>query len=267
MQKKRFVKLTLVSILLCAVTMILPWILKERFSSTLAASHKPNSPRSAGEAQKPGIKFGTAYQHDTSAPLRDMAQQSVKAPKAKLARGTDSVAILVSGISPDTKGAVGATQNIKLGNNRYQVFDTRTGASLLDSSDVSTIWAGFGNACATGGAGDTVVLYDKVADRWVISRFASATGGKAATEQCFAVSATSDATGSYYRYAFHLGPNFIDSPHVSIRPDGYLMGDSVYNESGTERLGTQFFLFDRTAMLAGAAATFTSPGLDRKSVV
>lgn len=262
MRNKRLVKIVSVSILLFAVTMILPRILKERFSSALAATYKQDSPRSAGEAQKPGITFGASYQRDTSVPLRDMAQQSVKASKAMTARGTDSAAILVSGISPDTKGAVGATQRVKLGNNRYQIFDNRTGASVLDFSDISTVWAGFGGSCATGGAGNAVVLYDKVADRWVISQFASATGGKAATEQCFAVSTTSDATGSYHRYAFHLGANFIDSPHLSIRSDGYLMGDSVYNESGTERLGSQFFMFDRTAMLAGAAATFTSPGLD-----
>lgn len=263
MRNKRLVKIASVSILLFAVTMILPWILKERFSSTLAATYKQDRSRNnAGEVQKPGITFGSSYQHDTSEPLRDMAQQSVKASKARTARGTDSVAIFVSGISPDTKGAVGVTQRVKLGNNRYHIFDNRTGTSVLDSSDISTIWASFGGSCATGGAGDAVVLYDKVADRWVISQFASATGGKAATEQCFAVSTTSDATGSYYRYAFHLGANFIDSPHLSIRPDGYLMGDSVYNESGTERLGSQFFMFDRTAMLAGAASSFTSPGPD-----
>ncbi|HBB96052.1 MAG TPA: hypothetical protein DC054_11740, partial [Blastocatellia bacterium] len=113
-----------------------------------------------------------------------------------------------------------------------------------------------------GGAGDGVVIYDKLADRWVMSQFASLTGGKAVTEECFAVSTTSDASGSYYRYAFHLGGNFIDSPHLSVQPDGYLMGDSVYNEAGTERLGNQFFMFDRTAMLNGAAATVSSPGID-----
>ncbi len=234
---------------------------------------KQDSPRIAGQDQDPGITFGTSYHNDTSPRLRDMVQvpvtpnkvglrQSIKAPKAMTARGIDSGAILVSGISADTNGEVGATQRVKIANKGYQIFDNLTGASVLGSSDISTIWAGFGGSCATGGAGDAVVLYDKVADRWVISQFASATGGKAVTEECFAVSTTGDATGSYYRYAFHLGTNFIDSPHLSVRPDGYLMGDSVFNESGTERLGNQFFVFDRKAMLAGTAATFTSPGLD-----
>src|SRR5262245_18879966 len=92
-----------------------------------------SSSRAMGEAQKPGITFGASYQHDTSEPLREMAQQSVKAPKAKTARGADSAAILFSGISPDTNGAVGATHRVKLVNKGYQVFDNRTGASLLDS--------------------------------------------------------------------------------------------------------------------------------------
>ena len=232
-----------------------------------------DSPRSAGQDQDPGITLGTSYHNDTSPRLRDMVPvpltpskvgvgQSINTPKGMTVRGTDSGAILVSGISADTNGEVGTTQRVKIANKGYQIFDNRTGASVLIPSDISTIWAGFGGSCATGGAGDAVVLYDKLADRWVISQFASAKGGKAVTEECFAVSTTSDATGSYYRYAFHLGANFIDSPHLSVRPDGYLMGDNVFNGSGTERLGNQFFVFDRTAMLTGAAATFTSPGID-----
>ncbi|HEV7395485.1 MAG TPA: NF038122 family metalloprotease [Pyrinomonadaceae bacterium] len=211
--------------------------------------------------------------NDTSPPLRNMVQvpvtpqkvgfaQSTKPQETTTARGTDSGAILVSGISPDTNGEMGSNHRVKIVSRGYQIFDKLTGASVLGPSDISTIWASFGNPCETGGAGDVVVLYDKLADRWVISQFASATNNKAVTEECFAVSTTSDPTGSYYRYAFHLGTNFIDSPHLSVQADGYLMGDSVYNESGTERLGTQFFVFDRTAMLAGTAAAFTSPGID-----
>ena len=235
--------------------------------------YKQDSPRSAGQDQDPGITLGTSDHNDTSPRLRDMELvrltpnkaglgQSIKAPKAMTVRGTDSGAILVSGISADTNGEVGATQRVKIAKKPYQIVDNRTGTSVLILSDISTIWAGFGGSCATGGAGDAVVLYDTLADRWVISQFASARGGEAVTEECFAVSTTSDATGSYYRYAFHIGANFIDSPHLSVRPDGYLMGDSVFSESGTERLGNQVFLFDRTAMLTGTAATFTSPGID-----
>jgi len=211
--------------------------------------------------------------HDTSPLLRDMAQMPVKANELSVgqtanvqetmtARGTGSGVMLVAGISPDTDSERAATQHVKIADRSYQIFDNLTGDSLLGPSDISTIWAGFGGSCETGRSGSAVVIYDKVADRWVFTQFGSVTDGKTVTEQCFAVSMTSDATGSYYRYAFHLGGNFIDTPHVSVQSDGYLMGDGVFNESGDERLGTQFFLFDRIAMLAGTAASFTTPGID-----
>jgi hypothetical protein len=67
------------------------------------------------------------------------------------------------------------------------------------------------------------------------------------------------ATGSYYRYGFHLGSNFFDYPHLGVWPDAYYMSMNVFNSSGTTYLGPQPFAFDRTKMLAGQAATFVSP--------
>jgi subtilisin-like proprotein convertase family protein len=170
--------------------------------------------------------------------------------------------VVVNGISSDSGAEVGATLTVMIIKDRYQVFDNAKDESILGPSDISAIWNGFDDACENHGAGDAVVLYDKAADRWVFSRFASAPGGNAVTEECFAVSTTGDAAGTYNLYRFHLGGNFIDSPHLVVRPDDYYMGDSVYDESGSERLGSQFFSFDRAAMLQGAPAAFTSPGID-----
>ena len=79
------------------------------------------------------------------------------------------------------------------------------------------------------------------------------------TDECVAISTTSDATGSYYRYGFHLGSNFFDYPKLSVWPDAYYMSMNVFNSAGTTYLGPQPFAFDRTKMLAGQAATFVSP--------
>ena len=40
--------------------------------------------------------------------------------------------------------------------------------------NLNTLWAGFGGACQTQNAGDPIVLYDKLANRWLISQFTSA---------------------------------------------------------------------------------------------
>src|SRR5262249_13074588 len=95
-----------------------------------------------------------------------------------------------------------------------------------------------------------------LAGRWVITQFA---GSSIPTDECIAVSTTSDATGSYYRYAFHLGSNFFDYPKLGVWTDGYYMSMNVFNSSGTAFLGPQPFAFDRSKMLTGATATFVSP--------
>src|SRR5437773_534726 len=160
---------------------------------------------------------------------------------------------------PDPNGAVGATQYVQIVNEGFQVFDKATGSSLLGPNSISSIWSGFGGACELGGAGDPVVLYDHIANRWLISQFASLTGAAPITDECVAISTTSDATGTYARYGFHLGSNFFDYPHLSVWPDGYYMSMNVFNSTGTSYLGPQAFAFDRAKMLANLPATFVSP--------
>ncbi len=159
---------------------------------------------------------------------------------------------------PDTNGQVGATQYVQIVNEGYQVFSKSTGASVLGPVSISTIWSGFGGVCQSAGDGDPVLLYDQLANRWVVSQFA---GSGTPTDECIAVSTTSDATGSYNRYGFHLGSNFFDYPKLAVWPDAYYLAMDVYNSTGTVRQGPQPFAFDRSAMLSGASATFITTGI------
>src|SRR5204862_1070699 len=114
---------------------------------------------------------------------------------------------------PDTVGAVGATQYVQMVNEGYQVFNKTTGASVLGPTAITSIWAGFGGVCQHNGSGDPVVLYDRLANRWLIRQFA---GSSTITDECVGISTTSDATGSYCRYRFHLRQSFFDYPHLSV---------------------------------------------------
>ena len=136
----------------------------------------------------------------------------------------------------------------------YQVFNKATGASVLGPVSINSVWSGFGGVCQSG-SGDPVVLFDQIANRWIISQFA---GSGIPTDECIAVSTTSDATGSYNRYGFHLGNNFFDYPHLGVWPESYYMSMNVFNSSGTAYLGPQAFAFDRAKMLAGQPATFVT---------
>ena len=73
---------------------------------------------------------------------------------------------------PDPNGAVGLTQYVQIVNEGYQVFDKATGNSVLGPNSISSIWSGFGGVCQNNGSGDPVVLYDHLANRWLISQFA-----------------------------------------------------------------------------------------------
>jgi hypothetical protein len=251
---------------------------------------KPGPVQAQGPAGN--VTVGRDYKHDTSPPLRDM-RPPVSPPRPEheanvnphinsghqnqpdpvvqssaFAAAMPSPLLNFNGIPfpgvacncapPDTNGEVGLTQYVQIVNEGYQVFNKSTGASVFGPVSITTIWSGFGGVCETAGGGDPVVLYDQLANRWVVTQFA---GTSVPTDECIAVSTTSDATGSYNRYGFHLGTNFFDYPHLGVWPDAYYMAMDVYNSTGTLRLGPQPFAFNRVAMLAGSSATFITTGI------
>ena len=255
--------------------------------SSLAASAVP-----PGGAQPAAgnMVVGSSYKNDTSPALRDLPPAPIQFGAEKLRHdnvrlpmahkdaldtvvqralaplaipapilnfdGTGFPGVGCNCSPPDTNGEVGATQYVQMVNEGYQVFNKTTGASVLGPNSITSLWTGFGGACQTGGFGDPVVLYDQLANRWVITEFASATGGTPITDECIAVSQTSDATGVYNRYGFHLGNNFFDYPHLGVWPDAYYMSMNVFNAAGTIYLGPQPYALDRAKMLLGQSATF-----------
>src|SRR5207237_3702692 len=90
---------------------------------------------------------------------------------------------------PDTNGVVGATQFVQWVNESFAVFNKTTGALVAGPTAGNTLWAGFGGGCQTNNDGDPVVLYDKLAKRWVFSQFSVST---TPFLQCIAVSTSSD---------------------------------------------------------------------------
>ena len=87
-------------------------------------------------------------------------------------------------------------------------------------------------------------------------------GGRGAAEpegvyaMCYAVSATSDPMGAYYRYEF-LRALFPDYPRPAIWPDGYYIPSSTSDNRISPTVATQKHacVADRTKMLAGQPAT------------
>ena len=153
---------------------------------------------------------------------------------------------------PDTNGAVGATQYVQWVNLSYAVFDKATGALVFGPVAGNTLWSGFGGGCETNNDGDPIAQYDKAANRWVMTQFSVSTTPYL---QCIAVSTSPDATGTYNRYAFSYGTTeFNDYPKLGVWPDAYYLSFNIY-DNGSTFAGSKVCAYDRSAMLAGAAAT------------
>ncbi|CAN5793487.1 hypothetical protein BH20VER1_BH20VER1_00140 [soil metagenome] len=157
---------------------------------------------------------------------------------------------------PDANGAAGNDQYVETVNTRYQVWSlnraTNTATSIAGPSNINTLWSGFvGGNCAARNDGDPIVLYDKLANRWLISQFTSATSG-GFYYQCVAVSTTANAAGTYHRYAFAV-PNghFGDYPHYGTWTDAYYMMAHAFTNTSGGYQGAHFAAMDRTKMLAG----------------
>lgn len=262
---------SLLALVILSTGVFLPWLAWAQNEATGAA---------AG-----GVEVSDAVHHDVSPPLRNIPSRTrspldyKEKPLHLIPRGltahqkdpvvqtsTSSFVATTTGLNfvgvgngaygfapnsapPDTNGAVGATQYVQWVNESFAVFDKATGALVSGPITGNTLWSGFGGGCETNNDGDPIVQYDKAANRWILTQFSVSTTPYL---QCVAVSTTSDATGTYNRYAF-TQPNFNDYPKLGVWPDGYYVSFNMF--SGNTFVGGRACAFDRAAMLAGNPAT------------
>lgn len=132
---------------------------------------------------------------------------------------------------PDPTGAVGPNHIVEMTNTAWAVFD-KTG--VMASGFPKSLSDPLG-----GGNGDPIVVYDREADRWLITQFNFGSQFK------IAVSTTPDPTGTYTVYAYSSGSN--DYPHYGIWGDSYIV-------TGNFSSNGRFHAFNRQKMIDGDAS-------------
>lgn len=164
----------------------------------------------------------------------------------------------------DISIAVGPDHIFEILNGNMAVFTKKgkkyasTGKLLYGPVPNNTVFSGFGVRCGVSNNSDSVVRYDQLAQRWLIvvpvfTRPPDNPQGPYA--MCYAVSASADPLGSYYRYEFER-PLFPDYPRPAIWPDGYYnptsTSDNLLPDIITQKHDC---IADRTKMLKGLPAT------------
>jgi hypothetical protein len=149
---------------------------------------------------------------------------------------------------PDTNGSVSKTHYVQWVNTGIAVFDKATGNRVLGPVEGNLLWTGFGGNCERFNDGDPIVLYDKAADRWVLTQFAVT---QAPFSECIAVSTSPDPTGTYARYEYQY-QDFNDYPKFGVWPDAYYGTFNLFQ--GNNFKGAKACAFERDKMVASQSA-------------
>lgn len=194
------------------------------------------------------------------------------APAATVSDGLSRTTAGSAVTPPDPVIDVGPNHVVEAVNTAWAIYD-KTSRAALASGTFDALIDGTGTPCDTANHGDPVVLYDTIADRWILTDFAwyDADEFTGPFYQCFAVSKTANpVTGGWWFYAFETGQSpagvtpashryLADYPKLGIWPDGIYMTANMFEyDAGTGQWdwsNGRVFAFDRVAMEAGATTS------------
>jgi uncharacterized repeat protein (TIGR01451 family) len=173
------------------------------------------------------------------------------------------------GAPPDTNGDVGLNHYIQAVNQAFAIY-SKTG-TLLASFTENQLWAGTGTLCETNSFGDPVVIYDPLADRWILTNLAFAFAGPNPVSpfyECIAASAgPNPVTDGWNLYAIRTDTGLAGQPPVNTLNDYPKFGiwtDCLYYSAngfdvtvppGTYN-GGEFASFSKSDMYAGLPLTY-----------
>ena len=241
----------------------------------------PPRAQQATDGPPPGTAvMGSSERHDTSPPLANITPQRpassetpVEVPLGRPPRGFSrqdpfdaqidpvvqnfpSTSVMPSplltfegigysqtGVVPaDTNGDIGPNHYVQTVNAAFAIWDRKTGNLLQGPANINTLWKDFGGLCETTNRGQPIVLYDHLADRWLMSQLANTDTGAGPTGpfyQCIAISKGADPLGEWHRYAFRVSDSKLnDHPKLGVWPDAYYMSaDQVAYPGGTWVVG------------------------------
>ncbi|MEP7076968.1 MAG: hypothetical protein ABI878_14270 [Acidobacteriota bacterium] len=162
-------------------------------------------------------------------------------------------------LPPDPVGDVGPNSYVQAVNSLFKIYNKK-GDPVTPPFKLSDIMASLGTPCSTRDDGEPTVLYDPLADRWILSEYCN---NFPPFRQMIAVSKTEDPAGPYFTYEFGM-PNvrLNDFAKFGVWADGYYVSTEEY--LGSDYAGSGVFAFDRAKMLVGDPSAgfiyFSIPG-------
>lgn len=203
-----------------------------------------------GVVKKTAVVHSTTYNSQYSGPdplTNKHIPNGVTVASATIGANFDGLGY--TSVNPsDPNCAVGPNHVIQTINNSSSSFfkiwnkaGTQVQAQLLISS-----------LTGVQGSGDPVVVYDQLANRWLLTEFGRTPASSSFINTLImAVSVTDDPTGSWYIYSFVDNTFFVDFPKFSVWHNAYYATSNDFNTGATTYLGSSIYAFERSKMLTG----------------
>jgi hypothetical protein len=227
-----------------------------QIAATRLASH--NATQAPEDRDAPGARKAATTQAPTQEVQTAVGKGAVPFTTANFEGLSNQDNFNVLGIRvnpPDPVGDVGPNHYVEMVNLTFAVY-SKNGPLLLGPLSLGSIWAGFAIDECTENSGDGIVIYDQLADRWILTQFT--TRGLDFPDEpanpfynCVAISTTADPTGSYFRYAFTTGFNFPDYPKYGVWQDSYLITTREFGVLDESIYGIGVYGLEREKMIAG----------------
>ncbi len=171
------------------------------------------------------------------------------------------------GYPPDPNGAVGLNHFIEAVNTAFGIY-SKTGTLLASFTEDQLFNPSGTNPCNGHSQGDPIVLYDQIADRWILTNFAFATDSNgneiSPIYECIAASKTGDpVSGGWWLFPIQMDPGgpgappsgtLADYPKFGIWPDCLYMSANEFN--GNTFLGVAFVSLNRNDLYSGNPLTY-----------
>jgi hypothetical protein len=192
--------------------------------------------------------------------------QPLAAQTVNTFEGIDAAQLARPQLDVDPNGAVGTKQFMEWTNVYFQAYDKVTFAPVWSTPQSGlSPWQTNGITSCNSIGGDGVVIFDRLALRWVIAAHSSGTNNY---NYCVAISNTDDLSSkslAWYTYVFSLnsalGTNgqglvyFPDWPKIATWPDAYYVAMDLNDPSlGDREVGFLVCALDRTNMLVNGTA-------------
>jgi hypothetical protein len=162
---------------------------------------------------------------------------------------------------PDTTGAAGPNHLVATTNDTVRI--TQRDGTLISSSSLKAFWTSStnGNLISVTDVFDPRVIFDPIANRFIIA--AAAQRRSAASSVLIAVSATADASGTWYKWQFDHDPQNIywaDYPYlgtsadkITVSVNSFSINDITGDNVPDDFQGVHIFVINKNSALDGGA--------------